>query len=159
MIPYAQLAIAGVLVAFGAMQTIRLTIERKDHRITKAALMAVDAAGKAQEKQIEYVNRDVERVVEVGRKQDAAEIVALRGMLGIALDSLRESGSRQNLKPADSAPAQCRDHAAGPEQLSVPHAEFLVREAAAADQLRVQWAGCVRDYNAVRERINSLSKP
>lgn len=124
----------------------------------KATIAEVNAAGKSQETRVEYVDREVIRLVEVGRKEDAERITELAGSLRLALDSLRNPGNRRaNLKDADSAPAECRDHAAVPGQLSVSDAEFLVREAARADRIAVQRDGAIRDYNAVRNQVNGLN--
>ena len=136
--------------------------ERGAHQETREAFAKfkadVDAAGKAQEKQVEYVDREIIKLVEVGRKEDEDKITDLGVRLRIARDELRiERGRRANLKDPNLAPAQCADYAAVPERLSGAHAGFLVGESARAEFIGVQRDGCIRDYNAARERINALS--
>lgn len=75
-----------------------------------------------------------------------AQVLADRDRaLQLALDSLRSAGnenSRLRLQAAAAAPAECRGYAADPGQLSVPHAEFLVREADRADRAVLRLHRC-----------------
>ena len=159
--PYIAVALFALAAVLG-IQTVRLAGAKADLARTAAAFAKfkadVQAKGEAQEKQVEYVDREIVRVVEVGRQEDAAKISDLGVRLRIARDELRvERGRRANLKDPNDAPAQCADYAAVPERLSVAHAEFLVGEAARAEFIAVQRDGCIRDYNAARERINALT--
>lgn len=69
-------------------------------------------------------------------------IHANNAALDSALERVRVATRVRPLAPAAAAPAPCRDYEAGPEQLSQPHREFLVREAARADATAEQLGAC-----------------
>jgi hypothetical protein len=79
------------------------------------------------------------------RREYGTRLASADRSLQLALDGLRHSADadrRRALKPAADSPAACRDHAADPTRLSLPHAEFLIREADRADRVAVQAIAC-----------------
>lgn len=118
---------------------------------------AVNVEGKTQEAKVVYVEREIEREVEIGRKEDEIRIADLERSLGVALNSLRDAASRAKLKDADTAPSECANYAAVPERLSTENAEFLVREAARGDFIAVQRDACIRDYGVAKDRLDALA--
>ena len=78
--------------------------------------------------------------MEHAKRQDAT-----RSALDIALNSLRNSPDadrRAALQPAGDTPADCRNYAADPRNLSLPDAELLARIGAAAEGVAGRLAYC-----------------
>jgi hypothetical protein len=71
-------------------------------------------------------------------------IHANNAALDAALGRVRDATRRRPLAPAATAPAACRDHEAGPDQLPEPDREFLVRLGAEADAVGEQLGACQR---------------
>ena len=86
------------------------------------------------------------------RKDKDAQIASLNSRLGSALSSLRDRPQRAPSSPKDT-PAPISGAAATGSSLSREDAEFLVRESARADRLRVSLSQCYQQYEAVRERL------
>lgn len=146
------------LVGFIAAWSLSNETRVKPVKAELAAFRAeVSARGSEQEARVVYVEREIERKVEAGRKEDERRIRDLEVKLQLALDSLRNaSAGRVGLKDAASAPAECGDYAADPRKLSVPDAEFLVREAARAERIVVQRDACIRQYEEARRQLDAL---
>lgn len=153
---YAIIGVTGFLAGWSLSNYTRVKPLQAEFNAFKAE---VNAKGTEQEAKVVYVEREIERKVEVGRKEDESRIRDLEGKLRLALDGLRDhAGGRANLKDAAAAPAECRDYAADPRQLSVPSAEFLVREAARAERIVVQRDACIRQYNDARQQLDTLAE-
>lgn len=87
------------------------------------------------------------------RKEKDAKIASLNTRLGTALSSLSERPQRPP-SSSQGAPASCIGAGATGAQLSREDAEFLVREAARADSLRLALGQCYKQYDAVRKSLN-----
>ena len=82
------------------------------------------------------------------RRQKDAEIKVITGKLQSALGELRQRQERPS--SADTA-RDCKGTTGA--ELSRQDAEFLIREAARADQLRSALELCYRQYDTVRESL------
>lgn len=87
------------------------------------------------------------------RKEKDAKIASLNTRLGTAISSLSERPQRPPSTP-QGAPASCIGAGATGAQLSREDAEFLVREAARADSLRLALGQCYQQYDAIRKSLN-----
>jgi Sec-independent protein translocase protein TatA len=87
------------------------------------------------------------------RKEKDAKIASLNTRLGTALSSLSERPQRPP-SSSQGAPASCIGAGATGAQLSREDAEFLVREAARADSLRLALGQCYKQYDAIRKSLN-----
>lgn len=86
------------------------------------------------------------------RKAKDAEIASLNARLGSALGSLSNRPQRPPSSP-QGTPAPSVGAGATGAQLSREDAEFLVREAARADSLRLALSQCYRQYEQVRQNL------
>lgn len=86
------------------------------------------------------------------RKAKDAEIASLNARLGSAISGLSNRPQRPPSSP-QSAPAPSIGAGATGAQLSREDAEFLVREAARADSLRLALSQCYRQYEQVRQNL------
>lgn len=86
------------------------------------------------------------------RKEKDAKIASLNTRLGTAISSLSERPQRPPSSP-QGAPASCIGAGATGAQLSREDAEFLVREAARADSLRLALGQCYQQYEQVRQNL------
>lgn len=87
------------------------------------------------------------------RKEKDAKIASLNTRLGSAIGSLSERPQRPP-STSQSAPASCPRAGATGAELSREDAEFLVREAARADSLRLSLSQCYKQYDAIRKSLN-----
>lgn len=87
----------------------------------------------------------IEQVTQFRDKKDA-EIQIVRTQLDAALISLRDRPARST---SVSRPAPISRAASGPD-LSREDSEFLVREAARADEMRAALSACYANYDAAR---------
>lgn len=87
------------------------------------------------------------------RKEKDAKIASLNTRLGTALSSLSERPQRPP-STSQSAPAACPRAGATGAELSREDAEFLIREAARADSLRLSLSQCYKQYDAIRKSLN-----
>ena len=151
---WAIIGVAGALAGWTASNMLRVKPLQLEFDTFK---FVVNQRGVKQEVRVETTERLIVQEVEVGRKEDAAKITDLGVRLRVALDELRlETNRRRQLKDANAAPAECGNFAADPRQLSVPHAEFLVGEAARAERIVVQRDACFRDYDIAKSRLDAL---
>ena len=98
----------------------------------------------AQLKQAE--DRIAERAVAQQKDEEYAQVkVDLERRVSELLARLRVERANRPLKPIETAPPECRAYEASPSQLSDEHREFLVREAARADEVTEQLSK-LQDY-------------
>lgn len=94
---------------------------------------------------------------ERARRANAKRVAEMDRRLRAALDELsdaRAEAARAALRPAEASPAECRGYAAGPGQLSVSDASFLIREADRADRIAVRLNACIAAYERAVGAIN-----
>lgn len=112
---------------------------------------------KAQTKAAEQA-ADLQNITDNLRRIKNAEVAALTRSRDAALAELRKRPER----PAGYVPAPASDGSITPgctgAQLFRPDAEFLVREAAAADELRLALSACYKQYSAAQSAL-SEGKP
>lgn len=118
----------------------------------RADALAAIAKDEEEKRAIEH---DAVEVQNQMRMQNANDLAAVNARLADAMRRLRDSESeRAKLKAAAAAPAECREYAASPSQLSVQDAGFLTGEADRADRVAVQLRGCQRELAGVIEAVN-----
>lgn len=86
------------------------------------------------------------------RKEKDAQITALNGRLGTALDGLRQRPPRPP-SSSQGSPDACSCTGATGASLSREDATVLIREAARADRLRAALDQCYRQYDEVRKGL------
>jgi len=125
---------------------------KKDHAeyVAKVAIdkANVEAAFRAKETKI----RDSADAILTATLEELRDVVAVRDRLRVEL-----TATRNRLKAAELAPAECRDYAAPPTQLSTVHAEMVAELAYAADVVVLERNACIAQYNAAREALNEVS--
>jgi hypothetical protein len=87
------------------------------------------------------------------RDQTNAQITALNNSLSNAITGLRNRPSRTDTGSVPVNPTTGTAIGATGADLLRQDSEFLVREAARADKLRLQLAQCQASYNAAREAV------
>lgn len=151
----AIIGVVGVIAGWNASNTLRVKPLQHEFDTFK---FAVNSKGAKQEVRVELVEVEIVREVETGRKEDAKKIGDLDLRLRVALNELRlERNRTSKLKDPNTAPAECRDYGADPRELSLPHAEFLVRDASRAERIVVQRDACIRDYGIVKAKLDALA--
>jgi hypothetical protein len=88
------------------------------------------------------------------RTQTNAQIANLNSSLSSAIAGLRDRPARNSDGSVSRNPATGAAIGATGADLLRQDSEFLTREAARADKLRLQLAQCQAQYNAVRDKIN-----
>lgn len=134
------LLLGGVVVCVGviahqawSLHTVRA--ERAEAVAEVARLKEALRLAELKAKALEAEAAEEKRRLEIKYATDMARI---RADLDRTLRLLHDERERASLRPATDAPTPCRDYAAAPTQLSVPDAEFLVREAYRADRIVMQ---------------------
>jgi hypothetical protein len=105
---------------------------------------------------LETERKNVEIVTKAAAQQKALneKIVNLNKSLTTALASLSDRPDRPSGEtPIDSTGTESATSCTG-TNLFRQDAEFLIREAARADEIRLYWAQCQEQYNFLKDTIN-----
>ena len=146
------------LIAIAFLGACVLGVKFWEHRLVQQGYDKAQAeyAVKLANAQIKAAKQsaDLQTTVDVIRKVKNDEITALTRARDAALAGLRNRPER----PAIYVPPTASDGPAAAgcagTQLFRSDAEFLVREAAAADELRLALSACYKQYSAAREALN-----
>jgi chromosome segregation ATPase len=138
----------GVHKTFSDRKIARINAEFAEYK-EKAAL-------KALEMEREYRSRELV-LAEAANNERQKHDAAMRA-LGVSFDRLRNelAAARDKLKAAEAAPAECRDYAAPPTQLSTLHATMVAELARAADEVVLERNTCFRQYEDARAQLDAL---
>ena len=108
---------------------------------------------KAKQKAVDDT-RTLQDKADLQRKESDEHINTLNGNLRRAIDSLRERPARPNNTSSGGVPAPAAvESGCTGASLFRPDGEFLAREAARADRLRVDLETCQAQYNAASEAL------
>lgn len=145
-----------ILIGMGVHKTF------SDRKIAKMQAEFSDykekAAQKALEVEREYREKEaaLQAISASLHAQDAAALRALNARFSSLRDEL--AATRDKLKAAETAPAECRDYAAPPTQLSTMHAVMVAELATAADVVVLERNSCVVQYEAAREELSRIKE-
>lgn len=151
-IVYAAFALCFTLVGMGVHKTFS---DRKIAKINaEFSAYKEKAATEALEMERDY--RAKEEVLNALWAKLAEQDKARYAALNARFNSLRNelAATRDKLKAAETAPAECRDYAAPPTQLSTLHAVMVAELAKRADVVVLERNDCVAKYEAAREELS-----
>jgi len=133
------IVVAVLAIAYGRGRSDAIAVWKPRLEALQAAHAAASALA-MQQREAEKAQHVTERDAIVAHLQE--RLHAKDDALAAALERVRGATRVRALAPASAAPAPCRDYEAGPEQLSEPHREFLVRLGAEADGVAEQLGAC-----------------
>jgi chromosome segregation ATPase len=153
LIAYGVLAVSLVLLGMGIHKTFSDRKIRALQNEFGAYREAATAAALVQEQKFRQKEAALMEAAENERKKTSSAMRALNARF----DSLRSelAATRDKLKAAEAAPAECRDYAAPPSQLSTLHATMVAELAKHADAIVFERNTCIAQYEAAREAMNS----
>jgi hypothetical protein len=154
LIAYGVLACSLILIGMGIHKTFSDRKIRALQNEFGAYREAATAAALVQEQMFRAKEAALMGVAEDERKKSSAALRAL----GLKFERLRDelAATRDKLKAAEAAPAECREYAAPPTQLSTLHAVMVAELAKAADADVLERNTCFAQYEAARQQYNEM---
>ena len=144
------IAVVLLVVSFGAGWTVQgWRLDAKIEKLNAAhAHTVLQAESKARE-----TEQKLSAAAQDARKQSDAKTKQIRANLELALSELRNRPQRSMQVPP-VAGVSCPTTGQTGAELFREDADFLIREAARADELEAALQQCEATYNAVREKVN-----
>lgn len=138
-----------VLVYFKGVSHGKASVQAKWDSEKAAQIIALDAA----KDKIRQAERQLQANADKARKEKDYEIGRIKRNYDSIVAGLRQRASRSDVK-LSSGSGNSESGCTG-AQLSREDAEFLVGEAARADQLSAELIACYATYDDVRNKINA----